>query len=51
MLLKKWDKQLHYLVINIKKEKGYILGLGVYDKGDVKDKASMQEAYELGENI
>jgi len=33
------------------KEKGYVLGLGVYDKGDVKDNVSMQEAYELGKNI
>lgn len=32
-------------------EKGVIYGTGVYQSGEVKNKAVMQEAYEMGKNI
>ena len=32
-------------------EKGVIYGMGVYEKGKVKDTAAMKEAYEMGRNV
>lgn len=32
-------------------EKGVIYGMGVYEKGKVKDTAAMKEAYEIGRNV
>lgn len=32
-------------------EKGVIYGTGVYNSGEVKNKAVMQEAYEMGKNV
>ena len=32
-------------------EKGVIYGTGVYEAGEVKEKAVMQEAYQMGKNI
>lgn len=32
-------------------EKGAIYGMGVYEKGKVKDTAAMKEAYEMGRNV
>ncbi len=32
------------------KERGVIYGMGVYDKGEVKNTRAMQEAYEAGKN-
>ena len=32
-------------------EKGVIYGMGVYEKGKVKDTAAMKEAYEMGRTI
>ena len=33
------------------KEMGIIYGTGVYDKGEIRDKAAMKEAYEMGKNV
>ena len=33
------------------KEMGVIYGTGVYDKGEIKDKKAMSEAFEMGRNI
>lgn len=33
------------------KEKGILYGTGVYEKGEVKGKHIMQEAYEMGLNV
>lgn len=32
-------------------EKGVIYGMGVYEKGKVKDTVAMKEAYEMGRNV
>lgn len=32
-------------------EKGVIYGMGVYEKGKVKDTAAMQNAYEMGKTV
>ena len=32
-------------------EKGVIYGMGVYEKGKVKDTAAMKESYEMGRNV
>lgn len=33
------------------KEMGIIYGMGTYEKGEVKDKAAMTEAFEMGKNV
>ncbi len=33
------------------KEMGIIYGTGVYEKGEIKDKKQMQQAYEMGKNV
>ena len=33
------------------KEKGIIYGIGVYEKGEIKDTKAMAEAYEMGKNV
>lgn len=33
------------------KEMGVIYGTGVYDKGEIKDKSAMTEAYEMGKGV
>ena len=33
------------------KEMGVIYGTGVYDKGEIKDKSAMREAYEMGKGV
>lgn len=33
------------------KEMGVILGMGVYEKGEIKDKKAMIEAYEMGKSV
>ena len=33
------------------KERGVIYGTGVYEKGEIKDKKAMLEAYEMGKGI
>ena len=33
------------------KEMGVIYGTGVYEKGEIKDKKQMQQAYEMGKNV
>ena len=33
------------------KEMGVVLGMGCYQKGEVKDKKAMTEAYEMGKNV
>ena len=30
---------------------GIIYGMGVYEKGEIKDTKAMNEAYEMGKNI
>lgn len=37
--------------VNGAKECGIIYGYGVYERGEIKDKPSMKEAYEMGKNI
>ena len=37
--------------VNGAKECGIIYGYGVYEKGEIKDKPQMQEAYEMGKSI
>lgn len=37
--------------LNGAKEKGIIYGTSAWNKGDIKGKAAMKEAYELGKNI
>ena len=32
------------------KEMGVIFGMGTYEKGEIKDKPAMNEAYEMGKN-
>ena len=32
-------------------ERGVVLGMGTYEKGDVKDKPAMREAYEMGRGV
>lgn len=32
------------------KEMGIIYGMGTYEKGEIKDKPAMTEAYEMGRN-
>lgn len=33
------------------KEMGVIYGMGAYEKGEIKDKAAMREAYEMGKRV
>ena len=37
--------------VNGAKECGIIYGYGVYEKGEIKDKLQMKEAYEMGKNV
>lgn len=37
--------------VNGAKEMGVIYGTGVYEKGEIRNKAAMTEAYEMGKNI
>lgn len=33
------------------KEKGIIYGMGVYEKGEIKDTEAIRQAYEMGKNV
>lgn len=37
--------------VNGAKEKGIIYGMGVYEKGEIKNTAKMTEAYEMGKQV
>ena len=37
--------------VNGAKEMGIVYGMGVYEKGKVKDRQAMNEAYEMGRNV
>ena len=37
--------------VNGAKEKGIVYGMGVYEKGKVKDTKAMTEAFEMGKNV
>lgn len=37
--------------VNGAKEKGIIYGMGVYEKGEIKDTKAMNEAYEMGKSV
>lgn len=37
--------------VNGAKEMGVIYGTGVYEKGKIRNKAAMREAYEMGKNV
>jgi len=37
--------------VNGAKEMGVIYGTGVYEKGKIRNKVAMREAYEMGKNV
>ena len=42
---------MNIAVVNGAKECGIIYGYGVYEKGEIKDKPQMKEAYNMGRNV